>query len=102
MIASQVDLTRLRALAEYSHAVITGYQDAGGAYPAAPSFSAYKGYAWLRDGSFTAEGVSRYGDVASTGRFHDWVDRVLRSRRAQVDSRAASTTLKAMRLARIA
>jgi GH15 family glucan-1,4-alpha-glucosidase len=80
----------LRALAEHSHAVITKYQDVGGAYPAAPTFSAYQGYAWLRDGSFTAEGVSRYGDVASADRFHDWVDRVLRGRRGQVDALCAA------------
>jgi GH15 family glucan-1,4-alpha-glucosidase len=81
---------RLRELAEYSHAVITKYQDVGGAYPAAPTFSAYQGYAWLRDGSFTAEGISRYGDVASVDRFHDWVDRVLRGRRGQVDELCAA------------
>jgi GH15 family glucan-1,4-alpha-glucosidase len=81
----ELDLERLRALAEHSHAVIARHQDVGGAYPAAPTFSAYKGYAWLRDGSFTAEGISRYGDVASADRFHDWVDRVLRGRRGQVD-----------------
>jgi GH15 family glucan-1,4-alpha-glucosidase len=84
------ELTHLRELARHSHAVITGHQDAGGAYPAAPTFSAYKGYAWLRDGSFTAEGISRYGDVASAGRFHDWVDGVLRRRRAQVDDLRAA------------
>lgn len=93
MISSTPDLqelTRLRALAEHSHAVITQHQDAGGAYPASPTFSAYKGYAWLRDGSFTAEGISRYGDVASAGRFHDWVDGVLRRRRGQVDDLRAA------------
>ncbi|TDO46342.1 glycosyl hydrolase family 15 [Kribbella sp. VKM Ac-2527] len=84
------ELAQLRALAQHSHAVITEHQDSGGAYPAAPTFSAYRGYAWLRDGSFTAEGISRYGDVASAERFHDWVDRVLRGRRAQVDELRAA------------
>ena len=79
------ELSRLRELARHSHAVITEHQSPGGAYPAAPTFSAYRGYAWLRDGSFTAEGISRYGDVTSAGRFHDWVAGVLRRRRAQVD-----------------
>ncbi|WP_371407875.1 glycoside hydrolase family 15 protein [Kribbella sp. NBC_00662] len=83
-------MKRLRELAEVSHAVITGNQDAGGAYPAAPTFSAYRGYAWLRDGSFTAEGISRYGDIASADRFHDWADGVLRSRRRQVDELCAA------------
>nr|5Z3C_A Chain A, Glycoside hydrolase 15-related protein [Kribbella flavida DSM 17836] len=84
------ELARLHELARHSHAVITRHQDAGGAYPAAPTFSAYRGYAWLRDGSFTAEGISRYGDVASAGRFHDWVDGVLRRRRGQVDDLLAA------------
>ena len=84
------ELTRLRELADHSHAVITREQHPGGAYPAAPTFSAYRGYAWLRDGSFTAEGISRYGDVASADRFHAWVDGVLRSRRGQVDDLRAA------------
>jgi GH15 family glucan-1,4-alpha-glucosidase len=83
--ATRDELDRLRELARRSHEVITSHQDAGGAYPASPTFSAYQGYAWLRDGSFTAEGISRYGDVASADRFHDWVCRVLTSRRGQVD-----------------
>src|SRR5665647_2652909 len=49
-----------------------------------PTFPAYRGYAWLRDGSFTAEGVSRYGDVASADRFHDWVARTLAARSDEV------------------
>lgn len=81
---------RLRALARLSHAVITRHQHDGGAYPASPTFSAYRGYAWLRDGSFTAEGISRYGDTESANRFHDWVDGVLRGRREQVDRLVAA------------
>jgi len=76
---------RLTGLARASHRVITRHQDRGGAYPASPDFSAYAGYAWLRDGAFTAEGVSRYGDAGSAGRFHDWVARTLAGRRGQVD-----------------
>jgi isomaltose glucohydrolase len=81
--------TRLADLARRSHEVITRYQDAGGAYPASPTFSAYRGFAWLRDGSFTAEGISRYGDVGSANRFHDWVAGVLADRRSQVDNLVA-------------
>lgn len=77
---------RLVDLARRSHAVITQHQDAGGAYPASPSFSAYRGFAWLRDGSFTAEGISRYGDVESANRFHDWAAGVLTRRRSEVDA----------------
>ncbi|MBD3780630.1 MAG: glycoside hydrolase family 15 [Micrococcales bacterium] len=75
---------RLRALVRTSAEVIARHQDAGGAYPASPTFSAYRGYAWLRDGSFTAEGMSRYGDVAGVDRFHAWAAGVLTGRRAQV------------------
>lgn len=67
-----------------SHGVISRFQDPGGAYPASPTFSAYRGYAWLRDGSFIAEGMSRYGDVASVDAFHRWVAGVLESRAGQV------------------
>src|SRR5690606_41269315 len=75
------DLGALRALAHRSHQVITGHQHRSGAYPAAPGFPAYAGYAWLRDGSFTAEGISRYGDRRSADRFHDWTAAVLAARR---------------------
>jgi GH15 family glucan-1,4-alpha-glucosidase len=76
-------LTRLATL---SHATIVKHQDPSGAYPAAPTFSAYQGYAWFRDGAFVADGVSRFGDVSSASRFHDWCARVLTSRRSTVDS----------------
>lgn len=79
----------LTDLARRSHEVITRYQDAGGAYPASPTFSAYRGFAWLRDGSFTAEGISRYGDVGSANRFHDWAAGVLARRRSEVDALVA-------------
>lgn len=88
--APAVPLTdALLELAHRSHAVITEHQHEGGAYPASPTFSAYRGYAWLRDGSFTAEGISRYGDTASADRYHDWVSRVLGARREQVDGLVA-------------
>ncbi len=86
---SDTDTERLVDLARHSYEVITTHQHPGGAYPAAPTFSAYQGYAWLRDGAFTAEGISRYGDVGSAGRFHDWVAGVLATRREQVDSLVA-------------
>ena len=74
----------LAALAEHSHRVITEHQHPSGAYPASPTFSAYRGFAWFRDGSFTAEGVSRYGDMASADRFHDWAAGVLVDRREHI------------------
>ncbi|MFP5335245.1 MAG: glycoside hydrolase family 15 protein [Actinomycetes bacterium] len=83
--ATALGTERLTWLARRSHEIIAAHQHADGAYPASPTFSAYRGYAWLRDGSFTAEGVSRYGDVESAGRFHDWVGTVLARRRDQVE-----------------
>lgn len=82
---SAAERTRFAELATASHAIITRHQDPAGAYPASPTFSAYVGYAWLRDGAFTAEGISRYGDRESVDRFNDWVTGVLVRRRGQVD-----------------
>lgn len=91
MTASRpLDPATLASLADRSHDVIAAHQHPGGAYPASPTFSAYQGYAWLRDGSFVAEGMSRYGDVASVEAFHDWAARVLRSRGERVAAIAAA------------
>lgn len=67
-------------LAEHSLALITGLQTPEGAYPASPSFSAYAGYCWFRDGAFIADGVSAAGEAASAERFFDWCAGVLRAR----------------------
>src|SRR4051812_49260141 len=85
----QLDLARTRQLVDRSVAIIAEHQADNGAYPASPTFSAYAGYAWLRDGVFTAEGMSRHGAVDSVDRFHDWVCRVLTSRADQVASLVA-------------
>lgn len=81
----------LAELARRSHQVITDHQHPSGAYPASPTFSAYRGFAWFRDGSFTAEGVSRYGDVTSADRFHDWAAGVLTARREHIASLVAAS-----------
>lgn len=73
-----------RWLTHRSVEIITALQDPSGAYPAAPTFSAYQGYAWLRDGSFTAEAMSRWGERSSADRFHRWVSGVLVDRGEQV------------------
>lgn len=74
------DRTALIDLARRSVEVILRFQDPSGAYPASPTFSAYRGYAWLRDGSFTVEAMSRWGEVESANRFHRWVAGVLKGR----------------------
>jgi len=83
---------RFAELARHSHHVITREQRPQGAYPAAATFSAYAGYSWLRDSSFIAEGVSRYGDRQSADRFHSWADTVLECRTAQVAGIVAAAT----------
>lgn len=75
-----VDQSALVDLARRSVQLILQLQDRSGAYPACPTFSAYRGYAWLRDGSFTVEAMSRWGEVESANRFHRWVADVLQAR----------------------
>jgi GH15 family glucan-1,4-alpha-glucosidase len=77
----------IRDLLANSAALIERWQDPGGAYPASPTFSAYRGFGWLRDGSFVAEGMSRAGGgrgAASAGRFHDWVAGLLTARAGRI------------------
>jgi GH15 family glucan-1,4-alpha-glucosidase len=71
---------RVRELAARSIALITELQTPEGAYPASPTFSAYVGYSWLRDGSFTADAASAVGLVDSASRFFDWCADVMTRR----------------------
>jgi GH15 family glucan-1,4-alpha-glucosidase len=77
--------TRDRArLARQSLDLLLGFQDPGGAFPAGPTFSAYRGFCWFRDGAFIADAVSAAGAVSSATAFHDWSARFLTGRRARV------------------
>jgi GH15 family glucan-1,4-alpha-glucosidase len=78
------DLARLADLATRSVALIESLQHEGGAYPASPTFSAYQGYSWFRDGAFIADGMSAAGAVDSASRFFDWCDRMLAQRRDRI------------------
>lgn len=78
-------------LVSHSLELIHRLQSPTGAYPASPTFSAYRGYSWLRDGAFIAEGVSRHGDVAGADAFHAWCARVVGDRAGQVDALVART-----------
>ena len=78
-------LPELTELADSSLQLILSLQDESGAYPASPTFSAYRGYSWFRDGAFIADGVSSAGAVESADRFHDWCTRILVSRRGQIE-----------------
>lgn len=62
----------INRLGVYSKQLISGLQHESGAYPASPTFSAYVGFSWLRDGAFIADGMSASGAVESAERFFDW------------------------------
>lgn len=67
-------------LARHSIRLLLSQQTPEGAYPASPTFSAYRGYCWFRDGSFIADAVSASGHAGSAARFFDWCARVLTDR----------------------
>ncbi|WP_448811457.1 glycoside hydrolase family 15 protein [Agromyces bauzanensis] len=78
MTLPEIDRPRsIARLAESSADLIAALQDASGAYPASPTFSAYAGYSWFRDGAFIADGMSSFGRAKSAERFFDWCARVL-------------------------
>ena len=68
--------TGVAALVERSVAIIRAGQHASGAYVAAPGFPVYA-FAWLRDGSFVADAMSRRGEVESAEAYFDWVARIV-------------------------
>lgn len=76
----------VQRLAAHSIRLITGLQTAEGAYPASPTFSAYIGYCWLRDGAFIADAASAAGASSSASRFFDWCAEVLVRRSAHVEA----------------
>lgn len=84
MGSSTVTDDDIRRLAEHSIRLITRLQTPEGAYPASPTFSAYVGYSWLRDGSFIADAASVAGAVGSATRFFDWCADTLERRTDQI------------------
>lgn len=60
------------ALHTHSRDVILSLQLPNGAYPACPTFSAYQGFCWFRDGAFIADGLSADGEVDSPNAFFSW------------------------------
>jgi GH15 family glucan-1,4-alpha-glucosidase len=85
------------ALVASSADLIAALQDDGGAYPASPTFSAYAGYSWFRDGAFIADAMSSFDRPASAERFFDWCARVVEARagliREVADAAAAGRPL---------
>lgn len=66
----------LDRLVERSVEIIRDGQHASGSYVASPTFTPYR-YAWLRDGSFVADAMSRAGETDSAEAFFDWVARIV-------------------------
>lgn len=95
-------LREVASLAASSVALIESLQHPSGAYPASPTFSAYAGYSWFRDGAFIADGMSSAGSVDSASRFFDWCTRILEQRRETIDqivaAEAAGTPLPDARM----
>ncbi len=83
--ATDLDNTALAALASSSFDLIISLQDASGAYPASPEFSAYRDHSWFRDGAFIADGVSSFGGVESATRFFDWCSSVVLDHRERIE-----------------
>ncbi len=83
-VPAVTDRAALAAIAEQGRALILSLQDAGGAYPASPTFSAYQGYAWFRDGAFIADGMSAAGEIDSAAAFFGWCGRAMLARRDDV------------------
>ncbi|GAA3623048.1 hypothetical protein GCM10022200_01570 [Microbacterium awajiense] len=77
---TSTDTSGIAELAARSVQLIADLQHPGGAYPASPTFSAYRGYSWFRDGAFIADGMSSAGAVDSASRFFDWCQRMLQQR----------------------
>jgi len=83
-VPAVTDRAALAAIAEQGRALILSLQDAGGAYPASPTFSAYEGFAWFRDGAFIADAMSSIGEVDSAAAFFAWCARAMVARRDDV------------------
>lgn len=65
---------------QQSASIIAGFQEGSGAYPASPNFANYR-YTWFRDGSFTADAMSRAGDIESAERYFTWGSKIVIDRR---------------------
>lgn len=85
------------ALLAHSRTLIRTLQTPEGAYPASPTFSAYRGYCWFRDGAFIADAMSAVGERDSAERFFDWcagiVDRYEDVIAAAVDGQSSGAPL---------
>ncbi|MBH0109115.1 hypothetical protein I6E81_02920 [Salinibacterium sp. NG22] len=85
-MTSRPDDDSLASLAAHSVELISALQHPSGAYPASPTFSAYTGYSWFRDGAFIADGMSSANAIDSASRFFDWCASILIARRGQIET----------------
>jgi len=85
-MTSRPDPESLASLAARSVELIRTLQHPSGAYPASPTFSAYAGYSWFRDGAFIADGMSSAHAVDSASQFFDWCGAILTARRTQIEA----------------
>lgn len=72
-------------LVQHSLDFLEAQQDPGGGFLASPTFPTYA-YCWLRDGSFIAYGLLRWGRVAACRRFLQWTVNVLQDHQGAVRS----------------
>lgn len=79
-----------RALLTHSRALVRSLQEPNGAYPASPTFSAYRGYCWFRDGAFIADGMSAAGERESADAFFGWCASVVRRYEDDIEAAVAA------------
>ena len=77
-------------LLTYSQTLVASLQAPSGAYPASPTFSAYRGYCWFRDGAFIADGMSAAGQADSADQFHTWCARAIEANASTVHAAVAA------------
>jgi len=80
-----VDRAATDSVLAASRDIISRLQTSTGAYPASPTFSAYRGYCWFRDGSFIADAASVAGLTDSADAFFDWCASTLTARTPAVN-----------------
>lgn len=76
------------ALVERSLRVLLDGQSPSGAFVASPTYATYR-FAWLRDGSFCADALDRYGEHDAAAAFHAWVCRTVLGMRPTVEDLTA-------------
>jgi len=82
-MATRSGSAQLPKLARRSLQLIAENQAPAGAYLAAPNFPVYR-YAWLRDGAFIADAMSRAGQRSSATAFFDWCRSIVEQRAERI------------------